>query len=206
MPNRSVEKTGILTEQQLKFIACWQGSAVAAAAAAGYKDPVNAGYKLMQLEPIREGIRMKQNAIAEETGRALGKQIAVCRADVINRLWDLAMMDPDNTKETITGQIRASEALANILGISIKRKADVTKQLEGKTQADIDYFVAHGYFPEPEEEEDLRAEIPQLQRQPQPQPERQPQPQLQRQAPQPQREPERELERQPLPFTRKDLQ
>src|SRR5947208_1337509 len=99
LPNRSVEKTGILTEQQLQFIACWQGSAVAAAAAAGYKDPVNAGYKLMQLEPIREGIRMKQNAIAEETGRALGKQIAVCRADVINRLWDLAMMDPDNTKE-----------------------------------------------------------------------------------------------------------
>ena len=198
MPNRSVEKTGILTEQQLKFIACWQGSAVAAAAAAGYKDPVNAGYKLMQLEPIREGIRMKQNAIAEETGRALGKQIAVCRADVINRLWDLAMMDPDNTKETITGQIRASEALANILGISIKRKADVTKQLEGKTQADIDYFVAHGYFPQPEEEEDPRAQIPQ----PQLQRQFQPQPQLQRQAPQPQREPQR----QPVPFIRKDVQ
>src|SRR5947207_8096676 len=199
MPNRSVEKTGILTEQQLQFIACWQGSAVAAAAAAGYRDPVDAGYKLMQRKPIREGIRMKQNAIAEETGRALGKQIAVCRADVINRLWDLAMMDPDNTKETITGQIRASEALANILGISIKRKADVTKQLEGKTQADIDYFVAHGYFPQPEEEEDLRAALrhfqPQRPPQPQPQlePERQPQPERQRQS-----------ERQPLPFTRKD--
>src|SRR5205085_6045811 len=151
MPNRSVKKTGILTPQQLKFIANWQGSGVAAAESAGYKDPVNASSKLMRKEPVRAGIRRKQNAMAEEAGKILGKQVAVCRADVINRLWDLAMMAPDETNKNIIGQIRASEALANILGISIKRKADVTKQLEGKTQADIDFFVAHGYFPPTEE-------------------------------------------------------
>jgi len=151
VPRRSVKKTGILTTQQLKFITHWQGSSVAAAAAAGYSDPVNAAGKLMQQEPVRAAIRRKQNAMAEEAGKILGKQVAVCRADIINRLWELAMMSPDDTNNSIGGQVRASTALADIFASSTRRKPDA-KQLEDKSQDDINFFVVHGYFP-PEQEE-----------------------------------------------------
>ena len=157
MPRRSVNKTRILTAKQLKFIACWQGSSVAAAAAAGCRDPRNSAAKFMRLEPVRDAIRRKQNAMAEEAGKILGKKIAICRADIINRLWDLAIMSHEETKSNITGQVRAATALAHIF--DTKRKPDAS-QLEAKTEEDLSFFAIHGYFPSEQEEHDKAEESP----------------------------------------------
>lgn len=71
----------------------------------------------MQFDIICELIRKKQVAIAEEAGKAIGRQLSFYRSDVINRLWELAKMSPRDTGGNITGQIWACEALANILSV-----------------------------------------------------------------------------------------
>src|SRR5262249_10512485 len=71
--------------------------------------------------------------------RSLGKQLSFYRTDVINRLWELAQLPPSKTGETITGQIRAAEALAEIMAVEKHVDADnlaLVKQLTAqKTQA-----------------------------------------------------------------------
>ena len=94
--------------------------------------------------------------MAEEAGRRLGTQINVCRADLINRLWDLAMMSPETTNQSIYGQIRASVALADIMCMKIPRSLDLPKELEGKTRAEMDHFLIYGYFPESDQKESVR--------------------------------------------------
>ncbi|HEY6350171.1 MAG TPA: hypothetical protein VI636_12260 [Candidatus Angelobacter sp.] len=117
MPSRDTDITRILSRNQMDFVYHWKGDAVEAARAAGYSDPKSAAFKLMQYDIICELIRKKQLAIAEEAGKAIGRQLSFYRSDVINRLWELAKMSPSNTGGNITGQIRASEALANILSV-----------------------------------------------------------------------------------------
>ena len=87
--------------------------------------------------------------MAEESGRLLGKQLTVCRAEVINRLWELAQLPPSETNNTIGGQIKAAETLALVFDIKVNRPADLDRELQGKTSAEIDFFVEHGYFPDP---------------------------------------------------------
>jgi hypothetical protein len=47
MPARNSITSGILSPQMLKFVAVWLGDAVAAARAAGYRNPVTDAYRLM---------------------------------------------------------------------------------------------------------------------------------------------------------------
>ena len=90
MSTRDTDETRILNYRQMQFVYLWKGDAIEAAAAAGYRDPKSAAYYLMQQEIICDLIRKKQEKIAEEAGRALGKQLSFYRTDVINRLWELA--------------------------------------------------------------------------------------------------------------------
>jgi len=139
MSTRDTDETRILNYRQMQFVYLWKGDAIEAAAAAGYRDPKSAAYYLMQQEIICNLIRKKQEKIAEEAGRSLGKQLSFYRTDVINRLWELAQLPPSKTGETITGQIRAAEALAEIMAVEKHVDADnlaLVKQLEAqKTQA-----------------------------------------------------------------------
>lgn len=91
---------------------------------------------------------MKQETMIKESGKRLAAEIAVCRADVINRLWELARMSPKDTHDTISGQIKATEILAQIFDVRINRTADLDRELEGRTEEEVNYFVAHGHFPE----------------------------------------------------------
>ena len=90
--------------------------------------------------------------MAEESGKILGQQITVTRAEVLNRFWDLARMSPEQTNGTIYGQIKAAETLAHVFDIKIFRQADLDHELRGRTTDEIDYFVANGYFPEAAED------------------------------------------------------
>jgi len=91
---------------------------------------------------------MKQETMIKESGKRLATEINVCRADVVNRLWELAQMPPATTSNGIGGQIKASEILAQIFDVKVNRTADLDRELEGRTEEEVNYFVAHGYFPE----------------------------------------------------------
>jgi phage terminase small subunit len=138
---------GQATARMLKFVACWEGNGPRAAQDAGYKNPEVQAYKLLKRPDIQRLIGKKEAAMAEETGKRLGKQLMVCRSDIINRLWSLAQLDPERTNKTITGQIRAAEALAEIFAIHTTRTKELEQQAAGKTREEMDYVMEHGYFP-----------------------------------------------------------
>ena len=98
-------RAGILTKMQLSFVNNFNGCAIEAAKAAGYKNPKESARQLMKNPAIMEAIRMKQNAFIEESGKRLGSEINCSRSAIINRMWDLAQLSPKDTKETIGGQM-----------------------------------------------------------------------------------------------------
>jgi hypothetical protein len=146
MANRNTRSSGILNDKMLKFVAGWAGSAVGAARAAGYKNPEASSKKLMQNPVVRKLIRTRQESMAKESGKLLGRQITFCRTDVINRLWELAQLSPQKTSNAIGGQIKAAEVLAQIFDIKINRSADLDRLLQGKTEEEVNFYVIHGYF------------------------------------------------------------
>src|SRR5437764_2932084 len=151
MNNKKLKEAGLLTDKQQEFVRVWSGNARLAARDAGYKNPRGSADQLTSDPAVVAALKRKQDAMAEESGRRLGAHINVCRADIINRLWDLAMMSPETTNRSIYGQIRASEALADIMCMKIPRSLDLPKELEGKTRDQMDHFLIYGYFPEPGE-------------------------------------------------------
>ena len=138
----------LLSQRQIKVLAFWTGDLVSAARAAGYKEPEQAAYRLMKNPLFVKTLQQKQESMAEESGKILGERIAVSRTEVLNRLWDLARMTPEQTNGTIYGQIKAAETLAYVFDIKIVRPADVDDLLRGRTTDEVNYFVANGYFPE----------------------------------------------------------
>ena len=91
---------------------------------------------------------MKQETMIKESGKRFATEVTVCRADVINRLWELARMSPKETHDTINGQIKATEILAQIFDVRINRTADLDRELENRTEEEVNYFAAHGFWPE----------------------------------------------------------
>jgi hypothetical protein len=159
MPKSKVSQTGILTKRQMDFVSSWSGSSVAAARAARYRDPKGSACKIMKNKPVRDLIREKQLAMAREAGKALARQLAPSRIDIVNHLWRLARLSPEKTNNNITGQMKATDALAEIFGLKIDSRADFDREIEGRTQADIDFFVAHGYFPETQSEAEPEGQL-----------------------------------------------
>jgi len=153
MNNKKLKAAGLLTDKQQEFVKAWSGNAHLAARDAGYKNPRGSADQNTSDPAVVAALKRKQDAMAEESGRRLGTEINVCRADIINRLWDLAMMSPETTNQSIYGQIRASVALADIMCMKIPRSLDLPKELEGKTRDQMDHFLIYGYFPESDEKD-----------------------------------------------------
>lgn len=152
MATRNTKSSGIVRGKMLKFVTCFEGNATVAARAAGYTNPVASSKQLMKNPVITKLIQTKQESMAKESGKLLGQRITVSRAGVINRLWELAQLAPAETNGNVAGQIKATEALAQIFDIKIVRTADLNKQLEGKTQEEVDCFVVTGLWAKPETE------------------------------------------------------
>jgi phage terminase small subunit len=148
MPNRDTNASGVLTGKMLKFIAAWQGSAIAAAQAAGYSNPKAAASRLMSMPVIRREIRRKQKAMTEESGKLLGSQLNFTRSHVLNRLWEIAQMSPDETNNSVGAQVRASEALATLFDAETDRIAEIVEKLQGMTEQEVESLAADGNFPE----------------------------------------------------------
>jgi len=138
-----------LTTKQQQTILLWSGDIIAAARAAGYSEPAKTAYRLMKNPEFTKQLMLKQETMIKESAKLLAREITVCRADLINRLWEFAQLAPGETSHTITGQIKAAEILSRIFDVKINRTADLDREIEGKAEEEMDYFVAHGYFPEP---------------------------------------------------------
>ena len=164
MTKKHTTNPRILNSRQIGFVAAWTGNATDAARAAGYSHPKASAQQLVHNPAVQEALKEKQIAMAQESGKRLGRQISICRADIINHLWDLACKSASETGNNIYGQIRATSELADIMGMKIKSTPDLEKELAGKTEDEITFFVEHGYFPEPDELKAYREEVQKAQR------------------------------------------
>lgn len=147
----STSKTSkLLNEKQQDFVAAYRGNATTAARAAGYKDPKNSAQQLMRNPIVMNHLEKKQEAFSKESGRRLARELNFCRNDILNRMWELANLPhEDKERPSYETQLKAMQALAEIFDNDITRTADLTRQLEGKTQAEVEFFASHGYFPKP---------------------------------------------------------
>ena len=136
------DKPELLTTKQVQFVNAWNGNRTEAARLAGYSKPEIASAKLMRIPAVENALQQKQRAMLQESGRRLGKELAFTRADVLNRLWELANTSAGATNYSISSQVRAATALAEMLEPKID-KGD----LEGKTVEEVEFLVVHGYLP-----------------------------------------------------------
>src|SRR5258708_16397360 len=143
MPHRKPRFADFLNPRQLQVVSEWNGDLIAAAKAAGYKHPRLAANRLMKNQVFVQNLKRKQESMAEESGKTLGRQIAVSRPEIINRLWELAQMSPAETNRTIYGQIKAANTLAYVLYLKLNRPPHPHNERRGKTSAQIDVLAEH---------------------------------------------------------------
>ena len=139
-----------LCPKQLKFIAAWQGDAVAAARDAGYKHPESMAYRIMENPTVANEIRRKQSIMTEESAKRLAGQLNFDRNHVLNRLWEIAQMPSGeaNTNQTLGAQVKAAQALAAVFDAELKQIAEILPHLHGRSPDDIQHWIRHGQFPE----------------------------------------------------------
>jgi len=150
-----------LTEKQLLFVSAWTGNLIAAARAAGYSNPRAAAYKLMRTPEVVSALQHKQEVMVRESGEQFARTVPLCRADIIDRLWQLAQVTPERTNNNIGSQVRAAEALERIFALNIDKNDLLKRQLEGRSQEEVEFYVVHGYLPH-QEPKPAEAPPPQL--------------------------------------------
>ena len=158
------EESFFLSTKKLAFVSAWAGNLTAAARVAGYKNPRDAAYKLMKDPEVVKALQKKQESMLQESGEHLARTLPLSRADVIDRLWQLAQLSPERTNHTINGQVKAAQTLEEIFALNIDRNEGLKRQLQGRTEAEMEFFVIHGFLPHQEEKPTLvaPAEPPQL--------------------------------------------
>ena len=140
----------VLSEKKVRFVAAWTGNLIAAARTAGYKHPKAAAYKLMKDPEVVKALQKKQESMLQESGEHLAHTLPLSRADVIDRLWQLAQLNPERTNSNITGQVKAAQALEQIFALNIDENDLLKRQLEGRSQEELEFYVVHGYLPHQE--------------------------------------------------------
>jgi phage terminase small subunit len=153
-----------LTEMQMRFVGAWTGNLIAAAKAAGYSNPKAAAHKLMKDSYVVKALQAKQESMLQESGEHLARTLPLSRADVIDRLWQLAQLDPHSTNGNINGQVKAAQTLEQVFALNIDKNEILKRQLEGKPESDLEFYVIHGFLPHQEQKPSLPppAEPPQL--------------------------------------------
>ena len=158
-PAESIDNSHLrcLTEMQLRFVSAWTGNLIAAAKTAGYSTPRVAASRLMKDPDVARALQIKQESMLQESGEHLARTLPLSRADVIDRLWQLAQLSPERTNHTINGQVKAAQTLEEIFALNIDRNEGLKRQLQGRTEADMEFFVIHGFLPHQEEKPTLMA-------------------------------------------------
>ena len=150
-PQRTREQYNpFLSAKTLAFVAAWTGNLLAAARTAGYKHPKVAAYKLMKDPEVVKALQKKQESMLQESGEHLAHTLPLSRADVIDRLWQLAQLSPGSTNGNITGQVKAAQALEEIFALNIDQNDLLKRQLEGRSQEELEFYVVHGFLPHQE--------------------------------------------------------
>lgn len=147
MPGRKVTAvegiSAFWTEKEILFVQYYEGNASAAAAKAKYSRPTHDGCMLMKRPHIAQACDEKRRRIlewnAKDTARRISKQTLSARL--------LNIAEKAEKKSMFQPAVNAIKAIAEIEGYIIKKSEDLTRQLEGKTDEEKEFFAQHGYWP-----------------------------------------------------------
>lgn len=67
------------------------------------------------------------------------------REDVLTRLFELASLEPERTKNTITGQVEALKEMGVVMGIAVAPR-DPDSFFKGRTDEEIAHYAEYGCF------------------------------------------------------------
>ncbi|HLJ90292.1 MAG TPA: hypothetical protein VKZ53_26010 [Candidatus Angelobacter sp.] len=162
MPRKKRTSESQLSEREQKFIDLLlgdptvNGNATEALMRLGYTNRASASrmaYAIRRRPAVIAEIeaRNKLRVIAREErvkaeAEELGRCDAVTKAAVLKRLWQLATLPLAETKSSIQGQVRASVALAEILGMKIGPRTP--DKFEGFSDHELADYAKNGTVPE----------------------------------------------------------
>jgi hypothetical protein len=98
----------------------------------------------MKNSHINKEIRRKQTIMIEESARHLAAQLNFTRSHVLNRLWEIAQMTPDETNGNAAAQVRASEALASLFNSKEAIIGEFLTEIASKTPDELRLMVVGG--------------------------------------------------------------
>jgi hypothetical protein len=93
--------------------------------------PVRLFLSKMQDEEIKELAKTKVRRM---------RKVGICKANIEERLMQLMMLDPTDTKGTLDGQVKAASLLLDKCGYGNEKDP-----LEGKTPEELRQIVSHGH-------------------------------------------------------------
>lgn len=118
-----------------------------AAVAAGFK--AQSGKDLEKKPLIQQFIQDYQKRIAEDLAKREAprlEKVAVSRTWIIDRLAQLAAMEPCGVAENISAQVKACAELAEIFSMKVNLSADMTNEFRTRSNEDLEHFIQHGTF------------------------------------------------------------
>lgn len=122
-----------------------ESSEMQAAIACGWSE--GGSHKALNRPRVRKAI---EAALAKKTAAVQThsiKKAIVTRSIIEERALELALLSPADTKDTITGQVNALRLLSELGGHIVQQTKDLTEEFKGKSEADMEFFATHGYWP-----------------------------------------------------------
>jgi hypothetical protein len=135
-------KPGILTAMKTKFVSAFAGNATEAAEKSGSRRPRQTGYDFMKDPAVLEAIAKKQAAMAQQSGKDLGKRIKITRNDIINGLSGIA-----EHGESESARVTAYGKLADIFGLMPKPSGKDVDIFAGWSDEELLHYRQTGELP-----------------------------------------------------------
>jgi len=128
-------------DEQACALLCCEYSPEDAAVRLGWD--LQAVYDTLAQPHVRLFLKKAQDEFLKDLAKAKIRRmnkVGISRAAIEQRFWDLANLDPSETKGSIDGQVKALRALAEVMGY-----AKENDPLDGKTPDELKAIVAKGH-------------------------------------------------------------
>lgn len=103
---------------------------------------------------MKDHKRREAEYLVQMEVRSLRKK-GIGKAEVLAHLDRLAAIDPERTRGSIEGQVKAAQAAATILGLNVAPR-DPDSFFKGRSLEEMDYYAKHGTFQKTIEGETLQ--------------------------------------------------
>ncbi len=137
----------VMTAYMRRVLEKYKGDLVAACREAGYKNPASAAGKLTKNEVFAKHLADSDKIFVTEMAKAAGQEAGKWQGlERGERRHLLAKIARDESKAT-AARVAAILADAELAGDRIKKFADVSREFDGRTAEELDYYGKHGYWP-----------------------------------------------------------